>query len=346
MNNKVSYTFVGIFVLISILLMLFFSYWLMKSSNEKEMQRYNVRFEESILGLNIDAPVKYRGISVGKVLKLSINLNNSEQVEVLISILKSTPIASNTVAKLTSQGITGLSYINLSIGNTDAKPLLLKEGEKYLLIKTIPSLYNKLELTFGSVSDNLSTTLLKTQELLSDENQKQFSLLLANTANFMDKINDILNLDNQKQISLLLKNTASLMLKMDRLLDDKTIKNLQESMRNLNQASAKLDLIMPKVDKFLNNSIKWEDKISTSFASITSSYFKISSAMEEFKKAVSSGEFNIKDISSDFIPNMNNTFVEIQQLMIKLEEAINQYERSPGDMIFKQEEIKKGPGEK
>jgi phospholipid/cholesterol/gamma-HCH transport system substrate-binding protein len=68
--------------------------------------------------------------------------------------------------------------------------------------------------------------------------------------------------------------------------------------------------------------------------------------MDRFKLAVDSGDFNLKEISTDIVPTMNNTLIELQHLMIRIEGALNQYERSPGDILFKQEEIKKGPGEK
>jgi len=345
MNNKVNYTIIGIFVIIGISFMIAFGYWLLKPSDEQEMRLYNIRFDESVLGLNMDAPVKYRGISVGKVVKLRINPDNLEEVEVLISILKTTPIKSTTVAKLTSHGITGLSYINLSLGHQDSEPLKIQEGEDYPVIKTIPSLFNRLESSFGTVSENLTSTLIMTQQLLNDENQKQFTRLLGNTADSMDNVNKMLNEKNQEQLGLLIKRSASLVEKMNKLLDDNTSKNFRESMSNLNLASSKLNDMMPRIDKFVQNSIVWEDKISGSFNSITQSYNNISSSMIEFKKAVASGQFNIKDISGDLIPTMNSTFIEVQQLMIKLEEALNQYERSPGDIIFKQEKIKKGPGE-
>ncbi|MCK4973784.1 MAG: MCE family protein, partial [Sulfurimonas sp.] len=229
--------------------MLGFGYWLLKPSDDLEMQKYIIHFDESVLGLNLDAPVKFRGISVGKVVRLRINPNNSEQVEVLADILKTTPIKSSTVAKLTSQGITGLSYINLTLGDNNAPALQTQNGEEYPIIKTIPSLLIKLEKTFGDVSSNLSKTLASTKELLNEENQKEITLLLKNSAIFMSKMNS--------------------------LLDENTINNFQSTMKNLNSTTKKLDKMMPRVEKFLNNSVEWEDKVSDAFKSIMGSYHGI-----------------------------------------------------------------------
>ena len=320
MNNKANYALIGFIVLFGFFLMAGFAYWLLKPSPEAQTKKYNIHFDESVLGLNIDAPVKYRGIRVGKVSKLMINPNNSEQVEVLVTILKNTPIKSSTVAQLTAQGITGLSYINLNLGENGAPDLVANDGDEYPVIKTVPSFLENFESSIGTVSTNLSKTLSKTEQLLNN--------------------------DNQVQVSLLLKRTASVMDKMDRLLDEDTIKHFHSSVKNIDNMSGKLNNMMPNIDGFIDKSVVWEDKISTSFGSIMNSYLGIRSSMDEIKRAISSGEFNIKDIAGDVVPTINSTMIEMQHLIIRLDNMLNQHERSPSDILYKKEEIKKGPGEK
>ena len=319
MNNKVNYTLVGFIVLIGMFLMAGFSYWLLQPSNDKETKKYCIFFDESVLGLNFEAPVKYRGIEVGKVTSLRISETNSQQVKVQITVLKTTPIKTSTRAKLTSQGITGLSYINLTLGDNEA-PLLTQKGDaQYPVIKTTPSFFETIEKSFGNVSTNLSKTLSGTQKLLNDENQKQISILLARSASFMGKL--------------------------ERTLDEQTIVHLQRSVQNLDEASDKLNKMMPKLEKFATNSVEWENKIASTFGSIMDSYKGIKASMDTFKGAVSSGQFNVRGIADDIVPTINNTLIEVQQLIVKVESILDQYERSPGDFLFKQQEINKGPGE-
>ncbi len=320
MNNKVNYSLVGFLVLIGVALMLGFIYWLLKPSSEQETKIYAIYFNESILGLNIDAPVKYRGIAVGKVSKLQINTKNSEQVEVQVTILKTTPIKEDTVAKLTAQGITGLSYINLDAGSHNAPELTKKEDELYPSIKSAPSFFENIESSLGNVSEKLSSTLAQTEKLLNEENQKQITLVLQKTASFMDK--------------------------MDRLLDEETLKHFHASAKNIDNVSSELSKVAPKVDTFVEKSINWEQNTSASVSSIKESYIVIKGSMDEIKRAVASGEFNFKEIASDIIPTMNNTLLDMQSLMVKVGDTLERYERSPGDILFKQEETKKGPGEK
>lgn len=320
MNNKVNYTFVGFLVLFATGLMFAFIYWLMQPSQEEDIQKYNIHFSESVLGLNIDAPVKFRGINVGKVSALRINPKNMEEVEVEISIIKITPIKTDTVAKLTPQGITGLSYINLELGSKTAKTLVLKENEIYPLIKSVPSFYKNIEESLDDVSSQLSSTLTKTQQLLSDDNQRDISLVLYRTANILDKL--------------------------DMAMNNETILHFQTSMKNLDSISAKVDTMTPNINTLITKSIIWEEDVGKSFNSIVSSYGVIKSSMTEIQRAVASGEFNIKDITKEVLPTMNSTLMDVQELMLRLDSVMQTYEKSPSDILFRQEELKKGPGEK
>ncbi|SFV56355.1 ABC transport system periplasmic substrate binding protein [hydrothermal vent metagenome] len=316
MNNKVNYTLIGLFVLLGLVLVFGFAFWMLKPSNDEATQKYLIYFNESVLGLNLDAPVKYRGINVGKVVRLRINPKNTEQVEVTVDILKSTPIKENTVAKLTAQGITGLTYINLTQGKNAAPPLKAKEGEKYPVIKTVPSFFEHFERSLGDVSTQLSQTLFKTQRLLNDANQKQLSLLLERTANVMDKL--------------------------DRLLNEQTQHNFHNSMRNLESISAKVDATIPKIDIFIDKSIEWEKSINGSFESIKGTYLHMNDTMNNMAQSFSKTERGFNVMSQ----NVNNTLLESQNVMIDLQNTLQEFEHSPSNILYKKTEQKTAPGER
>jgi phospholipid/cholesterol/gamma-HCH transport system substrate-binding protein len=319
MNNKVNYTLVGFLVITGFTLIFAFSYWLLKPKQEDETKKYLIRFDESVLGLNIDSAVKYRGIDVGKVSNIRINPKNTEQVEVLITILKTTPIKEETVAKLTSQGITGLSYINLNLGDNNAPFLKTKKGEEYPVIKTVPSLFENLEKSMGTVSDKVSKVLSKTEHLL--------------------------NYKNQEQISLLLEKTAIFMTKMEQLLDDKSIKHFHNILKNVDNITKKTNNLIPKINNLVTNTTDFEKSLIKDADSIAKSFLALRATMNELQKAIANGDFNFKEMTKNTIPTLNSTLIQMENLMIKLEESLKNYNRSPADIIFKTEEIKKGPGE-
>ena len=308
MNNKVNYTFVGFMVVVGAVLLGAFTYWMLKPTDAQEVKNYIIYFDESVSGLNLEAPVKYRGIRVGKVTGMRINPKNSEQVEIKISILKSTPIKQDTVARLTAQGITGLTYINLSLGKNGAPDLVARDGEKYPVIQTVPSFFSNVEESLGSVSGRLSQTLMRTEKLLNEQ--------------------------NQQHISEILQNTASVTHKLDLLLDSKTIAALQHSAQNIQSTTKKFDAMVPNIDRLIEKSIAWEKGVNASLDSIMHSYLGIHATMEVFKKTL-----------HETTPILNTTMQDFQETLLKMEEILEQYQRSPSDIIYKEQELQKAPGE-
>lgn len=320
MNNKVNYTLIGFVVLLGMLSILGFVYWMLKPQKAEATQKYIIYFNESVLGLNLDAPVKYKGIKVGKVIRLRINPKNTEQVEVTVSMLKTTPVKEDTVAKLTAQGITGLSYINLTEGSNNAPPLKAKKGEKYPVINAAPSFFANVEQSLDSVSELLLLTLDRTNELLSEKNQQQFSKFLHESAMVMSKI--------------------------DTILDKKTIAHLQESAKNMEHITAQIDKSIPNMNKLVAHSIAWEKKINDSFSSIKQTYLEMGHIMNDMAKSFSDVQNNVEDITVQSVPLINSTVTQMQQTLIHLDELLEHYDRSPSDILYKKETEKRGPGEK
>jgi len=316
MNNKVNYTLIGFLVLAGVFVMLAFIYWMLKPTNDSQTQKYAIYFNESVSGLNLNSPVKYRGIKVGKVVKLQINPKNSEQVLALVEILKSTPIKENTVAQLTAQGITGLSYINLEQGKNDAPPLKLKEGESYPTIKTVPSLFKHVENSLGDVTVQLSAVLEKTQELLKNKNQEQISLLLKKTANVMGKV--------------------------DKLLDEKTITHFQNSIRNLEGATYNIDTMIPNINHLVNKSIVWQDNINSSFSSIKQTYLNMNQTMENMAISFKKSQQSFDTMSL----HINNTMIESHNVMMELENTLENFNHNPSALLYEKRALKTAPGER
>ena len=320
MNNKVNYTLIGFLVLVSFVMILGFSYWLLKPSSKEEMKKYTIYFNESVAGLNLNAPVKYRGISVGKVINLRINPSNIEQVEATVDILKTTPIKETTVAKLTAQGITGLTYVNLTLGANSAPLLHLKKGEQYPVIKSVPSLFKDVEKSLGGLSDQLSDTLVKTNKFLDES--------------------------NRKEVHKMLKYTATVLEHIDMLLNEKTINKLQKSIDNLALFSSQLTQLTPKVDVFLSNSVAWEDKMSNSFSSIAGNYKSMGITMNNMALSFSNVEKDVKNVSINLVPTLDESLLQMQSTMIEFDGLLREYKRSPSDILFKKTKLKRGPGEK
>ena len=75
---------------------------------------------ESVAGLNLNAPVRYRGVDVGRVRKIALAPGNVEQVQLTLDIERGTPVKEDTVATLQTQGLTGIAFVELTAGHRDS----------------------------------------------------------------------------------------------------------------------------------------------------------------------------------------------------------------------------------
>ncbi len=103
-------------------------------------QTYVTFFDESVQGLNIDSPVKYRGVPIGRVASIKV-APDSRLIQVTMAIDKGAVIEEGSEAKLNSVGITGSMFVNLDIKAPDA-PSQTPEitfATEYPIIPSTPS---------------------------------------------------------------------------------------------------------------------------------------------------------------------------------------------------------------
>ena len=168
-ETKVNYTLVGAFVLLLGAVLIGGLLWIASGGSvRKKVDLYLAIEEESVAGLNLNAPVKYDGVEVGKVSDIRLDPVNPEKVRLTFVIEHGTQIKADTVAVLKTQGLTGIAYVELSGGTRDAPPLQASAQEPYLVIRTKPSLSTRLENVLTTVLAKLDHTSSNVDALLSD----------------------------------------------------------------------------------------------------------------------------------------------------------------------------------
>lgn len=179
MNPKVNYLLVGIFVVVLFFATVIFALWLAFGYGETQEKVYLINMNESVSGLSQDAPVKFNGVNVGTIKSINLGQDPSEVV-IAITVNRDTPITVDTHATLMSQGLTGLSYINLSGGTKQSARLLPKPGQDYAVIPTNPSLLVRLDTSINTLDVSLKKISQSVDILLNDQNQKNFAQILEN----------------------------------------------------------------------------------------------------------------------------------------------------------------------
>ena len=116
MESRVNFTLVGLFVVLLGASIVAALAWLSSLGDTEVFDTYRVYMTESVAGLNLNASVRYKGVNVGKVTYVDLDRDNPERIELLLQVESETPIRKGTMAKLVSQGITGLVNIELERG--------------------------------------------------------------------------------------------------------------------------------------------------------------------------------------------------------------------------------------
>jgi phospholipid/cholesterol/gamma-HCH transport system substrate-binding protein len=145
---------------------------------------------------------------------------------------------------------------------------------------------------------------------------------------------------------VILNRTASLMEKMDRVLDERSVDHMHNTIANLDNFSYKLDAMMPKIDAFVTQSMAWETKMGDSFVSIKDTYSGMVLIMEDMASSFAAVQKDVESVSLNVVPTINNTMFTMQNTLIEFNSLLQEYKRSPNDLLFKKEEEKRGPGEK
>lgn len=127
MNPRINYTLVGGFVVALVLGGLFFIGWMTKDSRNTDRLPYKTYFYDSVSGLNERAAVKYRGVPVGYVEKISLISDPEERVRLILRLDSDLPIRTNTFATLQYQGITGLLFVELQSSGNSGEKLISNE---------------------------------------------------------------------------------------------------------------------------------------------------------------------------------------------------------------------------
>jgi len=181
METRVAYAAVGAFVLLLSALFIGLALWLGSSFSQTQYTQYQILTRDSVAGLSVGSAVKFLGVQVGSV--RSIELANAEQVRIVLDVDATTPVKTDTVATLASQGVTGLSLIELS-GGTAGSPLLTADpkSDELPTIATRPSLLRRLDVAVSRSLDTVDQLAGQVKNVFNDQNQAELAKILSNLA--------------------------------------------------------------------------------------------------------------------------------------------------------------------
>ncbi len=194
---------VGLFLVCGIGIALLAFIWLGMSRYFEKGRFYVTYFNESVQGLDKDSPVKYRGVSVGRVHSISV-APDSKLVKVVLKIETVMGLDTNMVAQLRSVGITGSVFIELDQKKRDepdrSPPLSFpseypivasKPSELGEILRGIDDILNKIKaVDLEGISAKVKSNLDTIETAVQEANVKGLSRKVERS---LDQLNQILD---------------------------------------------------------------------------------------------------------------------------------------------------------
>ncbi len=217
---------VGLFLICGITVVILGIIWLGMSNYLEKGRLFVAYYDESVQGLDVDSPVKYRGVHIGRVHTIGV-APDGEMIEVVLKIesdIKPKDDGQNLVAQLKSVGITGLMFIELEqkeANDRDYPSLDFKP--EYPVISTRPSEISKIfqgiedifnlfrALDANTISNQLTAALKKINQTIDDAKLADMVNEFRTTIKEMQKL---VSSDKMDQLLLSMEQTSNNLGKM------------------------------------------------------------------------------------------------------------------------------------
>jgi phospholipid/cholesterol/gamma-HCH transport system substrate-binding protein len=194
MENKAHAIAAGAFVLGLAAALIALVFWLTRDNTVRNV--YELSTRDAVSGLQPQAMVRYRGISVGKVSLIDFDPKVKGNVRVRITVDQRVPLTTSSYATLAYQGVTGLAFIALDDKGESQTPLSPNNDDPPR-IPLKPSVLAQLQERGEAIIGQIEEVTKRANTLLGDPNQKRIADALESIAQATASANQLTrSLDN------------------------------------------------------------------------------------------------------------------------------------------------------
>jgi phospholipid/cholesterol/gamma-HCH transport system substrate-binding protein len=322
MENKVNFAVVGAFVIVLAVAMIGGTLWLSSGKYySKAYDAYETYMSESVSGLNLNAAVRYRGVDVGRVRKIMLAPNNVEQVQVTLDIERGTPVKTDTVAMLQTQGLTGIAFVELRGGRKDSPALQAAPGQEVPVIASAPSLMERLETAAP--------------------------VLMASLARIGDNLNGVLDDTNRGALRSTLADLAVLTQTLAKRSStiDATLVSTARTMENAARASAELPQLVQRFERTADALDRMATDVSAAGASARNTLDSARGTLDSARNTLEGSRADVAQFTGTALPETRDLVAELRGLTATMHRVVDEVEHNPGVLLQGRRPAKRGPGE-
>ncbi|RDU58898.1 MlaD family protein [Helicobacter marmotae] len=176
MERNVRYVWIGIIFFLVLIFMIAFILWLNRF--EIDPNKYAIYYAYSsseVEGIGTNTPIRYKGISVGRVRSVGFKDIKEGIIEIEMFIDSALLIQENAKVLISSQGLAGANYLALIQGNGGA---LKSDSENRKVLSFDKGGFEKIISKASELGDSADVLLKSLNHIVSEQNITEINAIL------------------------------------------------------------------------------------------------------------------------------------------------------------------------
>jgi phospholipid/cholesterol/gamma-HCH transport system substrate-binding protein len=307
MENRSHALLAGSFVVLFVIIAAITAIWL--GRKDVVYQTYELVSKYPVAGLSVQSQVRYQGMAVGQVQSLSIDQNDPGSIRVRIGVVPDTPITKGTWAEVATQGVTGISNVDLRDDGRDPQRVTSTGSDPYE-IPVRPGFFQKLQIEGVGMLEDADAMIDDMRVFLTEDNARRLSDMLVNAQALTHNLNQ-------------------------------SVLKLAPAIDALPGVMAKLDQTITKFDQFGSNITRLTQSAQKTMDYLNSPTGPLTLATQSLAQLQKSAA----QIESSTLPEINRMIEDIAVASRSFSGAARLFEQSPQSLLFGPPPVKPGPGE-
>lgn len=300
-------------MLIAVMAAVAFTAWLSNAQWDQQFDDYEVVFTGPVRGLSKGSEVRYNGLRVGEVTRLSWDPDDNNTIIANIQVVENTPVHVDSIAQLEPQGLTGLNYIQITTGPS-AEAF---RGRGPFQITGRMSQIDTFLDSGGSIIESTQKALNRVNVTLSEDAITDFHHILANLNSITGKV------DNSE---------------IDAKLIERVLLTFERAALDVSEAALSTDEAAKSFDALVNGDVK--DIIARAEITMNEIDKAVASATvltDGSAELVTDARDAINRLSNSGLTDMEETAEGLRRLIISLNNITEKLDQNPVAFIAGEE---------
>ncbi|WP_295700314.1 MlaD family protein [Helicobacter japonicus] len=238
MERNVQYVWIGAMFFIVLIFMIAFIMWLNRFEiDSTKYKQYYAYSSSEVEGIGTNTPIRYKGISIGRVKDVSFKNIKEGTIQIQMLIDAHLNVRENAKVVISSQGLAGANYLSLIQGDGGE---LRENAEGRKVIELDKGGFEKIINKASELSDDMSVLLKNVNSTLNEQNIAEVNAILKEMRLTMEHLQRI-----SAQIDTQTKNGEYNV----REILTPTILQLQATLQDMSKFFREASMFLDKVDK-------------------------------------------------------------------------------------------------